>query len=212
EELRRRLTAELGVEWGPDRNGCREIVGFDGGWLRTFSKRTVAIEEHLAGAGPEDPDPATRMRARDAASLATRPARDRSYTPEMLRERWQAEADGIGMPLGHALEAQVCGRTAPELQPTLASDELVDSLIDPERAVRALCSAGPALCSLISPAGFGKTTTIHAAVVAAGQAGLPVVGLAATNQAAGELRHAGIPAMTIARFTLDGARLTPRTV
>ena len=27
EELRSRLTARLGVEWGPDRNGCREIVG-----------------------------------------------------------------------------------------------------------------------------------------------------------------------------------------
>jgi conjugative relaxase-like TrwC/TraI family protein len=318
EELRCRLTAELGVEWGPDRNGCREIVGFDPGWLRTFSKRTVAIEGHLAGAAPEDADPTTRMRARDAASLATRPAKDRSYTPEMLRERWQGEADGIGMPLGHALEAQVCGRTAPELQPTLAWDELVDSLIDPETglcsrrarfkeahvveqvaalgagrldvaaverlaagflesdeavllndrtgrspeystvdhlltedavlyhldrliarrvpaieqsivesaiagedrdlgpdqatAARTLCSAGQALCSMISPAGFGKTTTVHAAVVAAAQAGLPVVGLAATNQAAGELRHAGIPAMTIARFNLDGARLTAGTV
>ncbi|HVW31927.1 MAG TPA: AAA family ATPase, partial [Acidimicrobiia bacterium] len=34
-----------------------------------------------------------------------------------------------------------------------------------------------------------------------------VVGLAATNQAAGELRQAGIDATTIARFALDGARL-----
>src|SRR2546421_4569536 len=32
-------------------------------------------------------------------------------------------------------------------------------------------------------------------------------GMAATNQAAGELREAGIEAMTIARFALDGARL-----
>ncbi len=37
--------------------------------------------------------------------------------------------------------------------------------------------------------------------------GRPVIGLAATNQAAGELRQAGIDAMTIARFALDGARL-----
>src|SRR5439155_13596004 len=72
EELRRRLTERLGVEWGPDRHGCREIEGFDRGRLRTFSKRTVAIDAHLAGAGPENPDPVTRMRADEAASLATR--------------------------------------------------------------------------------------------------------------------------------------------
>src|SRR5204863_3723662 len=41
----------------------------------------------------------------------------------------------------------------------------------------------------------------------AGGAGRPVVGLAATNQAAGELRQAGLDAQTIARFALDGARL-----
>ena len=105
EELRRRLTERLGVEWGPDRHGCREMAGFDPGWLRTFSKRTQAIEEHLAGAGPENPDPKQRMRADEAASLATRPRKDGSLTPEVLRERWQAEADEIGMPTGHALEA-----------------------------------------------------------------------------------------------------------
>ena len=78
---------------------------------------------------------------------------------------------------------------------------------DQADAVRALCASGPALRTVIAPAGFGKTTTVHAAATAASAAGHPVVGLAATNQAAGELRHAGIDAMTIARFTLDGARL-----
>ncbi|MGH8973906.1 MAG: AAA family ATPase, partial [Acidimicrobiia bacterium] len=62
---------------------------------------------------------------------------------------------------------------------------------------------------LIAPAGFGKTTTVHAAALAASRAGHPVVGLAATNQAAGDLRLAGIPATTIARFALDGAALPP---
>jgi hypothetical protein len=259
------------------------------------------------------------MRARDAAALATRPAKDRSYTPEMLRERWQVESDTIGMTVGHALEAEVCGRTAPELQPALEWDDLVEALINPETgvcarrarfkeahvveqvaafgsgrldvsaverlasefldsdeavllvdrtgrrspeystvdhlltedavlyhldrltarrvvgidrtiveraiaaeapglgadqadAVRALCSAGEALRSLIAPAGFGKTTAVHAGVMAARDAGLPVVGLATTNQAAGELRHAGIPATTIARFTFDGTRLAPGTL
>ena len=319
EELRRRLTERLGVEWGPDRNGCREMVGLDPVWLRTFSKRTRAIEEHLAGAGPEHPDPKSRMQADEAASLATRPRKAGSLTPEVLRERWQAEAEGIGLPTGHALEAHVCHRTIPELRPRLAWDDTVNALIDPEAglcahkarfgeahvvervaalgagrldvdviedltwafldsenavllvdrtgrcsppfstmdhlrlegrvlaqldhlagtqvaaltpalvegaiageepglgadqadAVRALCAAGAAVRSLIAPAGFGKTTTVHAAAVAASKAGHPVVGLAATNQAAGELRQAGVPAMTIARFALDGAALPPHAI
>jgi AAA domain len=83
---------------------------------------------------------------------------------------------------------------------------------DQAAAVRALCSGGQGLCSLISPAGLGKTTAMHAAVVAAHHAALPVIGLAATNQAVDGLHHAGIPAMTIARFTLDGAHLAPHTV
>jgi conjugative relaxase-like TrwC/TraI family protein len=314
EELRRRLTERLGVEWGPDRHGCREMTGFDPGWLRTFSKRTQAIEEYLAGAGPENPDPKRRMRADEAASLATRPRKDGSLTPELLRTRWQAEADGIGMPTGHALEAQVCDRTIAILPPRLEWDDVVDALVEPEEglcarrtrfneahvveqvaalgagrlsieaiedlaeaflesehavrladrtgrtsapystvdhlllerrvldllenlsaaptagvepglveraiageapglgvdqadAVRALCKAGPAIRSVIAPAGFGKTTTVHAAAAAVTAAGRPVVGLAATHQAAGELRQVGIEAMTIARFALDGARL-----
>ncbi|MGH8974574.1 MAG: relaxase domain-containing protein [Acidimicrobiia bacterium] len=135
EELRRRLTQRLGVEWAADRNGCREVQGFDPGWLRTFSKRTVAIEEHLAGAGPEHPDPATRMRADEAASLATRPRKDGSLTPEALRERWQVEAESIGLPAGHALEAEVCGRVLAELRPRLAWDEAVAALVDPEEGM-----------------------------------------------------------------------------
>ena len=314
EELRRRLTERLGVEWGRDRHGCREMIGFDRGWLRTFSKRTQAIEEHLAGAGPENPTPKQRMRADDAASVVTRPRKDGSLTPEVLRHRWQAEADTIEMPTGHALEAEVCDRTTALLRPRLEWDDIVDALIEPEAglcarrtrfgeahvvehiaalgagrltadaiedlatafigsehtvpladrttrtsaqystvdhlllerrvldllddlstrridavdpnkveqavaaeapglgadqadAVRVLCGVGPAIRTVIAPAGFGKTTTVHSAATAVGAAGHSVVGLAATNQAASELRQAGIDAMTIARFALDGARL-----
>ena len=39
-DLERTLTDRLGVAWGPERNGCREMVGFSREQLRTFSKRT----------------------------------------------------------------------------------------------------------------------------------------------------------------------------
>ena len=51
EELRRRLSARLGVGWGPDRNGCREMTGLSEAQLRAFSKRTAQIEAHLAATG-----------------------------------------------------------------------------------------------------------------------------------------------------------------
>jgi hypothetical protein len=74
---------------------------------------------------------------------------------------------------------------------------------DQADAVRALCGPGPALRSLISPAGFGKTTAVHAGAVAAAAAGRPVLGVATTNQAVGELRAVGIEAVTIARLGID---------
>src|SRR5437660_824100 len=95
------------------------------------------------------------------------------------------------------------------LKPMSATGSSLDSApapgVDQAAAVRILCAPGPAIRSLIAPAGFGKTTTVHAATGAASTAGHLVIGLAATNQAAGELRQAGIPAMTIARFALGGA-------
>lgn len=87
---------------------------------------------------------------------------------------------------------------------------------DQADAVRELCAQGPALRSLIAPAGFGKTSTAHAAATTAAAAGRPVLGAATTNRAVAELRDVGIPAVTIARLALDMADrplgLAPDTV
>jgi len=86
---------------------------------------------------------------------------------------------------------------------------------DQARAVAELCGPGPALRSLISPAGFGKTTAVHAGAVAATAQGRPVIGVATTNQAVSELAGAGIPALTIARLGMEmanGRGLAPNTV
>ena len=85
EELRRRLSERLGVGWGPDRNGCREMTGIGEAHLRAFSKRTAQIEAHLAATGSLPADRKARMQADEAASLATRARKDRSLTPAELR-------------------------------------------------------------------------------------------------------------------------------
>ena len=85
---------------------------------------------------------------------------------------------------------------------------------DQAEAVRELCAPGAALRALIAPAGHGKTTAVHAAAVAQGEAGRRVLGLAATNKAVEELRGVGLEAMTIARLRIqlaDGG-LAPGTL
>ena len=324
EDLRRRLTQHLEVTWGPDRHGCREMVGFSAEQLRTFSKRSVEIEAYLEAAGKRYESPAARMRADEAASLDTRDPKDHGFTPELLRGRWAAEAAAVGFDEPDKVLGLVRGRDAahpgldrdeevfahlvddeaglcthdsrfseahvvaaiaargagrldlarveeltrdflssehvvrlaevdvaptrrrpPEWStarhramedrvlahlatltttpsPPLSVDAVVSAIgaeprlgADQAEAVRALCGPGPALRSLISPAGFGKTTAVLAGAVAAAKAGRPVVGVATTNQAVGELRAVGIEAVTIARLGIDldaGRCLRPGTV
>jgi conjugative relaxase-like TrwC/TraI family protein len=315
EELRCRLSDRLGVSWGPDRNGCREMVGISDDQLRAFSKRTVQIEEHLEACGVVAGNAKARMWADEAASVATRPTKDRSLTPDVLRQRWQQEAEEMGLPTGVALLHTVRESTMRRAIGRLEVRHLFDRLVDPEvglcahdarfgeaqvmeavaawgagrlsvveiealtnrflhsdrvvrlhkqdssgrapgqwstvghrrledrvlhhlgvvqqrhvvaidpamvgatvasaarlgddqaAAVDTLCAAGPALRALISPAGYGKTTTVATAVEAARRAGRPVLAVSTTNQAVDQLRQVGIPAMTVARFALDGGEL-----
>jgi conjugative relaxase-like TrwC/TraI family protein len=322
EELRRRLAARLGVGWGPDRNGTREMLGFTEAQLERFSKRTGQIHERLEASGVEPRDAKERMWADEAASLATRRPKDRSLTPERLRNRWKAEAARVGLKTGRKLErklaeagrgqprqfrrddvealfsrlvdpelglcaeessfteAQVVqhiaafgagqttsaqiqqaahlflqsspvvrlmdrdasGRTPPRWSTRAhrgAEDRVLDHVsalqhrlsvpidgttvyqtladypqlgVDQAGAVRTLAGPGAALRALIAPAGHGKTTTLVAAADAAQRSGRPVIAVATTNQAATELRRAGLDASTVARFALDGCRLPAGSV
>jgi len=320
-ELQRLLSMELGVEWGPERNGCREMVGYSADQLRAFSKRTVAIEAELEASGATWDSPAARMRADDAASLATRPRKDHALTPTLLAERWENEGRAVGLEGPEMVEAAVVGRRTRAIR--LGADQVVASLLDPDTglcatearfteakvvericaasagrlttdeiltlagdflasdhvirlvpdtdqarrrppqwstvahrqlentvldhlatlvdtpapviapdlvedalaaegrlgsdqsaAVRTLCGPGPALRALISPGGYGKTTTVHAGAAACTAAGHRVLGVATTNQAVGGLRSVGIEATTIARLRLDLERgpLAPGTI
>jgi hypothetical protein len=95
---------------------------------------------------------------------------------------------------------------------TVSPADLAPLGLDQAEAVRTLCGPGPALRTLIAPAGHGKTTTLATAVAVLGGAGMPVVAMASTNQAVEQLRAAGLSATTIARFALEGRVLEPGTV
>jgi len=129
QELRRILTEQLGAEWGPDRNGTREMVGFAPAQLRRCSKRTSQIEAYLERSGGVYQPAVERMRADHLASLATRPDKDRSLTSERLRDRWTEEATDVDLDRAK-VEAAVLGRAT---RPTpLTFDEVVDALVGPE--------------------------------------------------------------------------------
>ena len=78
---------------------------------------------------------------------------------------------------------------------------------DQAAAVRTLAGSGAGLRALIAPAGYGKTTTLATAVDAARRSGQPIRAVSTTNQAVSQLRQAGIPATTVARFGLEHADL-----
>ena len=70
-------------------------------------------------------------------------------------------------------------------------------------AVGVLAGEGASLRTVLSPAGYGKTTMLHAAAQAAAADGRPVVAVATTAKAVAELAGAGLDAKTIARLRID---------
>ena len=88
-----------------------------------------------------------------------------------------------------ALEAVLAG------EPGLGEDQVA--------AVRVLAADGCSLRAVLAPAGYGKTTMLHAAARAAAADGRPVVAVATTAKAVAELSGAGLDARTIARLRVD---------
>ena len=84
---------------------------------------------------------------------------------------------------------------------------------DQAAAVGVLCGDGPAVRALTAPAGYGKTTAVHAAATASRSAGRPVVAVAPTHKAVAELRANDLDAHTVARLRrrLRDTPLAPNT-
>jgi conjugative relaxase-like TrwC/TraI family protein len=124
--LRHLLSARLGVEWEPVRNGWAEISGVPRAVIRAFSKRRDEIEEMVAEAGY------TSAGAHQVATLATRRAKEYGVDADRLQERWRDEAAALGF---GAAEVEQCFRRSPEAAPPL-SDRLFDDLAGPQGLTR----------------------------------------------------------------------------
>jgi conjugative relaxase-like TrwC/TraI family protein len=88
--MRRKLTAALGVEWGPVHEDAAEIAGIPHAALREFSQRHEQIAEWLADAAEAGPA---------AAAVAQRATRARKQTPadfSAVEADWHARAEATG--------------------------------------------------------------------------------------------------------------------
>jgi conjugative relaxase-like TrwC/TraI family protein len=123
--LRAELTRRLGVAWTSVERGTAEVEGLPRTVLRAFSKRRDQIERAL-----EDRR-LSGTAAAQAACLATRPAKQHE-DPAVSRERWRAEAGGLGVDADAV--RRLLDRTAPP--PSVDRDALASAVLGPEGVTR----------------------------------------------------------------------------
>jgi len=98
-ELRHQLTARLGVEWTPVRNGLAEVAGVPQAAIEAVSTRSHEIDaaaralEDQAGGALGLGTPA----ARHALALATRAPKQAGVDPEELRAAWTGTLEDAGL-------------------------------------------------------------------------------------------------------------------
>jgi conjugative relaxase-like TrwC/TraI family protein len=100
-QLRAELTRELGVKWGPTRNGYADIAGISRPVIEHFSQRRTEILEAMARLG------VSSARAAEVAAYRTREAKDYGVDPDRRREEWRARAQEFG--LGCEQVRELCG-------------------------------------------------------------------------------------------------------
>jgi len=81
---------ELGLAWAVRDNGLAELAGVPHRVLRAFSRRRVEIEAAMAERG------IFSRAGAQAATLATRKAKDYGVRPESLAAEWNARAEALG--------------------------------------------------------------------------------------------------------------------
>jgi conjugative relaxase-like TrwC/TraI family protein len=138
-QLRHELTRGLGVEWQEVHNGIAELQYFEDHQLREFSTRRAEI---LAAAG----GPNASRAARQAATLATRKAKNLALDQSSLRERWAERARAVELDveipvlLGHDRNPGKTRLTLEEMDHAVTQNA---SHFDRRGAVQALCQSLP---------------------------------------------------------------------
>jgi conjugative relaxase-like TrwC/TraI family protein len=146
--LRAELTEQLGVEWGPVRNGIADIAGVPAAVLRAFSRRRAEIDAELARHGTRS------AAAAQVAALETRRRKDYRVRPEQLVPEWRERAANLGLTpervhehLGHCVPRQL----DPDLEERVAArlaaaDGLTHrrSTFTRRDVIQALCAELPA--------------------------------------------------------------------
>ena len=129
--------------------------------------------------------------------------------PEKGRRRpaqWSTAAHRAMEDRTLALIGALAGRQVPGIEGAVLEAALAAAPglgEDQAAAVKVLAGEGGGLRAVLAPAGYGKTTMLHAAAQAAAADGRPVVAVATTAKAVAELAGAGLDARTIARLRLD---------
>jgi conjugative relaxase-like TrwC/TraI family protein len=134
DELRRRL----GVGFEPVRKGAAEVAGIPASARRQFSKRRIAIEQHLRATG------ASGERAAEQASLKTRAGKDHSIQLDELLGRWRQEAARAGIDL-HRIPTTVARSAQPtdaDMARALTDDTATFTRADVVAAVAARSTDG----------------------------------------------------------------------
>jgi conjugative relaxase-like TrwC/TraI family protein len=84
----------LGLAWAVRDNGLAELADIPHRVLRAFSRRRVEIEAAMLERG------STSRAGAQAATLATRKAKDYGVRPESLAAEWHSRADALGFDAG----------------------------------------------------------------------------------------------------------------
>ena len=100
--------------------GSAEALGVPTELVRHFSQRRQEIEAAMAEAGTHS------ARAAQVATLQTRQAKDYGVEPDTLRQRWQAEAERLGV--APSTIAACFGRATPDAEPELEAQDLFAAL------------------------------------------------------------------------------------
>ena len=87
--LRREVARELGMQWGPVRNGHADLAAIERPVIEHFSQRRTEIEESLQRFG------ASSAKAAEVAAYRTRDAKDYGVDVDTRREEWVARAGGV---------------------------------------------------------------------------------------------------------------------